>query len=330
MRFGPTSKTSSRAPFLSPPVTAVIIVSSAPDTTHPRSVPSTTNINIATATITTVVVIAPETQRSVPTTSAVTSQTTPISSSTALSMASSSATDGGLDHRNLVIILAVVLTLVGLSLLLILIVFLRRCHGSRASFSRRGVSPIDDEEIATWRTNPQAMAESRPSSSHPPLRRTSSSIIIQHTPGWTETFDSQPSSAGSTPQGMVKNLPDLPPVARAPNSRSGLTDETIPGAQPFVTPPTRRSRRLSKTQSSGHIRNKSTRSSISISGADEKPRTSTNSRTVQNSCACAGERRVTPPGEKRVTPPSCSGDGTDVPLGGLSPPPRPAYLQQRF
>ncbi|OWP03948.1 hypothetical protein B2J93_4512 [Marssonina coronariae] len=51
-------------------------------------------------------------------------------------------------------------------------------------------------------------------------------------------------------------------LAQAPNARVGLTDEAIPGAHPYITPPKRRSARLSR-RSSGHSRSKSGRSSIS-------------------------------------------------------------------
>jgi hypothetical protein len=52
-------------------------------------------------------------------------------------------------------------------------------------------------------------------------------------------------------------------IAKAPNSRVGLTDEAVPGADAFITPPKRRSSRLSKAPP-GHARTKSGRSSISV------------------------------------------------------------------
>lgn len=66
------------------------------------------------------------------------------------------------------------------------------------------------------------------------------------------------------------------PVARAPNARSGLTDEVVPGAAPFVKAAGKPSRRLSKAQgnSQSHLRHKSRRSSASAGSVKERPSTS--------------------------------------------------------
>lgn len=60
-----------------------------------------------------------------------------------------------------------------------------------------------------------------------------------------------------------------PVQARAPNSRSGLTDETVPGADPFISSPRRQTSRLSKvppltSPRSAHTRTRSSRSSTSM------------------------------------------------------------------
>jgi hypothetical protein len=54
-------------------------------------------------------------------------------------------------------------------------------------------------------------------------------------------------------------------LAKAPNSRAGLTDENVPGAYPFIPPVKRQSARLSKPPP-GHCRSKSGRSSKSARG----------------------------------------------------------------
>ncbi len=58
-------------------------------------------------------------------------------------------------------------------------------------------------------------------------------------------------------------MPDSPAfLAKAPNSRVGLTDETVPGAYPYIPPIKRQPSRLSK-QPPGHSREKSRKSSTS-------------------------------------------------------------------
>lgn len=126
-------------------------------------------------------------------------------------------------------------------------------------------------EIATWRTNSQGMAQTSPGTPNGHNHtRTASSIIFTPSPGYSYTVHSHPNSPSpnNSPnhkaQASSSSHPILQPplpalVARAPNSRTGLTDETVPGADPFLPPLKRQSTRLSKAQ--GHARTKSRRSS---------------------------------------------------------------------
>lgn len=92
----------------------------------------------------------------------------------------------------------------------------------------------------------------------------SNTIQIAHSPGWTWTASPTSSRTRSTfyPSGFSGYVPDTPTfLAQAPNARVGLTDEIMPGAEPFIKPAERHRSRLSK--SGGHLRTKSRRSSIS-------------------------------------------------------------------
>lgn len=181
----------------------------------------------------------------------------------------------GVDHRTLTIILSSCLGFLGLLLLILAFYLIRRYRLRQPPFSRfshRGASPIDDEEIATWRGNSQEMAKT------PAMHvRNVSSIVVEPAHAWT--WDG-PTSPGMSPIGVSVGagaaVPYPPPVvARAPNARSGLTDDAVPGDVPFVKTAGRHSRRLSKAPSNSHMRTKSRRSSASVHSVKEgRPSTS--------------------------------------------------------
>jgi hypothetical protein len=170
------------------------------------------------------------------------------------------------------IVLAVVLSLLGLILIIAALFLLYRYRSEKSPFNHRGASPIDDDEIATWRGAaidpegpPMAMNQTdNPKSPNQTVRtvRQASTITFTHSPSWTWTVNSSPAStrSGFVSGVTVPNTPSF--LARAPNARTGLTDEAIPGADPFITPVKRQSSRLSKMPP-GHGRSKSRRSSIS-------------------------------------------------------------------
>ncbi|KAH8592383.1 hypothetical protein B0O99DRAFT_689541 [Bisporella sp. PMI_857] len=160
-------------------------------------------------------------------------------------------------QRNLIIILTTVLGSVGIMSLAVAICLICRYKRGKTPFRNRGVTPIDDEEIETWR-EPKQSPTMGASSPHTPRGMSIDSIALKHSPqlAWVHS----PNSMQYPPPALVAQTPDF--IARAPNSRVGLTDEAIPGAAPFITPPKRQSSRLSKAPP-GHSRTKSRRSSIS-------------------------------------------------------------------
>lgn len=211
-------------------------------------------------------------------------------------------------NRTLVITLSSVLSSVGLLLLLgaFFLLYRIKTRGGRKPLFARGISPIDDDEIATWKVphseksalpgedeetpNPSppqtaAAAPTTPSRTHTKsqpstssLRKPPSAVIVYSNPhgqhhrrcssadSYSYSY-SPPNSGGSTTRKMSfdKILPQTPIQARAPNAIPGLTDESVPGAMPFlprVDPVLQHhhQRRLSKVRSAHHVRARSSRS----------------------------------------------------------------------
>lgn len=160
-------------------------------------------------------------------------------------------------QRNLIIILTTVLGSVGVILISLAICLTCRLRKGRAPFrDHRGVTPIDDEEIESWREQKQSPALGA-TSPHTPRGLSIDSIALKHSPSSAWTWNALPIQ--HPPAAMIPQ-PDF--VARAPNSRAGLTDEAVPGAIPFIPVPKRQSSRLSKAPP-GHERTKSRKSSMS-------------------------------------------------------------------
>jgi hypothetical protein len=192
-------------------------------------------------------------------------------------MSSSSATSSYITqsshNRNLVIILSSVLGFLGLLLVAGLAVLVFRYRRGQTPFGHRGASPIDDEEIASWRRSEQEKRLPSPLSEHRAAIREVPELPLAHHSGWTWATTASSGSIHTIPS----PFPDSPQyIATAPNARAGLTDETVPGEDPFITPPKRHNSRLSKLPPS-HSRNRSGRSSISAKsmlGAQSHHRTS--------------------------------------------------------
>ncbi|KAF4630099.1 hypothetical protein G7Y89_g8049 [Cudoniella acicularis] len=161
------------------------------------------------------------------------------------------------NHLTLIIVLSVVLGVVGI-LLIISTVFLthRYCKG-QSPFAHRGASPINDDEIASWR-GPVLEQKQQVLPTQRPPGQDVSTIGLAQFPGWR--WNSSPSNIQPvySPSTSTAESPSF----RAPNSRAGLTDETIPGAEPYIPPMKRQGSRLSKTPP-GHSRTRSRRSSVS-------------------------------------------------------------------
>lgn len=184
-----------------------------------------------------------------------------------------------ISHRDVTIILATIIP----SILLIAAAVILCCRSQRrkARLFRRGITPIDDEEIHSWKLGGQRsekMSEHseshvlqsslenyrahRPSGSLGSVQKPASVIIYQH-PSHNTSRVSQDQPLTSSSDSF--ELPPVPVLARAPNSRPGLTDESVQGEDAFISLPRRSTMRLSKAppSASRHVRSKSSRATMS-------------------------------------------------------------------
>jgi hypothetical protein len=220
-------------------------------------------------------------------------------------------TSGIGSSRTTVITLSTVLSIVGAFVILgVISVCWRHRQTRRFLFFRRGITPIDDDEIATWKVGSgrgeksggrgQAPAPvmgpgglalagygatgpltgSPPGPSHAKKASVSSytkkppSVIVYPHPSvaagqgagggrFSEDSHTSPrhygsysSYGGSTKRSFEHRGGELaspaPIQARAPNARAGLTDESVPGDEPFLPSPKRHPSRLSKVQPAHH------------------------------------------------------------------------------
>lgn len=205
-------------------------------------------------------------------------------SSTASPTSDSMAADNdkAASNRTLVITLSTVLSVVGVAVLAIGFYFYLRNRRRRSPLFNRGITPIHDDEIATWKINRTASEKSveryttrnsttRTSTAHTHKKTPSQtpSLIQYQQPLGKQSFDSIIQSPRSFIQRQSSDLPQLPQsviLAKAPNARSGLTDQTVPGDDPFLPGPKRQPSRLHKLPNappptSGNIRTRSSRSS---------------------------------------------------------------------
>ncbi|KAK4460989.1 hypothetical protein QBC42DRAFT_99377 [Cladorrhinum samala] len=208
------------------------------------------------------------------------------------------AESGIASNKTLVIALSTVLSAVGLVLIVAGIILCVRTRRRRLHLFPRGISPIDDDEIATWKvprddekarvlqgmdTDIEADAASRKemggsghvkNSSTTSIKKPPSVIVYSNVHGYRPSLDEASPRRSYTHihpvygrMSVDKTLPQTPIQARAPNARAGLTDESVPGDEPFLPSPKRHTSRLSKfppTSSSHrrqHGRSRSSRSS---------------------------------------------------------------------
>ncbi|KAH6619811.1 hypothetical protein B0J18DRAFT_254700 [Chaetomium sp. MPI-SDFR-AT-0129] len=109
--------------------------------------------------------------------------------------------------------------------------------------------------------------------------------FVQNHPAFTSpsAAPSRKTSFDNINLSNTKGLPQLPIQARAPNARAGLTDESVPGDEPFLYSPKRTPSRLSKLPSNSalntrrghHARARSSRSSARSFGDYYYPGAST-------------------------------------------------------
>lgn len=194
--------------------------------------------------------------------------------------------------RTLIITLSTVLSVVALLAFCIGIWCCCRYRRGRRPFFARGISPIDDEEIESWKDNNRASEKATEAgigvgaTAGAKTKHTSSSgasvsgvrkppsVIVYQNPhaGYyqprrsEDEYSPRSAGAGSGWRPSLDCYPQTPLVARAPNSRPGLTDETVQGDDAFIPSPKRRASRLSKLPpgSPRHARTRSARSSVSV------------------------------------------------------------------
>jgi hypothetical protein len=181
-----------------------------------------------------------------------------------------------------------------------------KCRKRRGSFFARGISPIDDDEIATWKTSRDEKAALASAGA---AAGTGVAATASRTPGHAQRISTstvrkppsvivyqgrhsqqlpRPSGEGSPRSVTItspgyhgrtsfdKELPQTPIQAVAPNARAGLTDEAVPGADPFLPSPKRHASRLSKVHpyvssprsTHTHTRTRSSRSSTRSFGGE--------------------------------------------------------------
>ncbi|KXH26880.1 hypothetical protein CNYM01_09139, partial [Colletotrichum nymphaeae SA-01] len=180
-------------------------------------------------------------------------------------------------NRGLVVALSTVLSVLGVIIIIGAIFLCYRYRRGRLPFSRRGNSPIDDEEIESWKACrtiekcTTVVVDKHDSAGS--IRKPASVIVYQnhnqHQP--RPSTDTAPRSLYHK-RSMDKksiDIPQTPVLARAPNARVGLTDDAVEGDLAFLPSPKRQNSRLSKLTSPRHGRHRSSRSSASVGSLRE-------------------------------------------------------------
>ncbi|KAL9614872.1 MAG: hypothetical protein Q9167_000705, partial [Letrouitia subvulpina] len=153
--------------------------------------------------------------------------------------ATAAASKPGSDHKTLII--AVVCAVVGALFVALLVGVCCWCIIRRRRRRHAHAQASIDDEVKTWRSNEPAnpgRQYSNPSKSGP-----------------VSTAEQQPMIPVGAKEPDLRHHPALrnenpfvpvpPSPRRAPNSRPGLTDDTVPGAPPYVVPETQRLRKSS-------------------------------------------------------------------------------------
>lgn len=244
-------------------------------------------------------------------------------------------------------------TVIPVVFVLILVALLWRCARKRNTrLFNRGITPIADEEIESWRNErshekepipepasrgsngssqepkPQPQAQSRHhqhNSSVSSVQKPPSVIVYQNpTQGQPRTSGEQPPRSAGLANKRSMDFPQSPVLARAPNARPGLTDETVQGDDAFIPQIKRQPSRLSKNN---HQRHRSAYGAIGATGGrgdrwhgqsqtDYQGRQSADNIPRQGSAARGHERVYS----ATANPPRMSLDEALSP-GGLSPRP---------
>jgi FtsZ-interacting cell division protein ZipA len=235
---------------------------------------------------------------------------------------------GESSHDTLVIVLSTVFGIIGIVLIALLGLWCLRSRRKHILFNR-GLTPIGDDEIATWKVSRAEEKEveryrARPSHAS---KDSTNSARIQYQKGSRPSTDAVISPRSFINNSYSLDLPRVPEpaaFARAPNARTGLTDETVPGDDPFVPPLRRQPSRLQKlppnTPKTLSRANSRTRASRSNSHPESVQSSADSSPT--------GSRDATHPRSTHAriyssssVPPQIFPSGYDETYTGLSPPP---------
>ena len=263
-----------------------------------------------------------------------------------------------LDNKHvLTIVLATVLPVLALVATLVTCLCLR-ARRRRSDIFKRGATPIGDEEIESWKTDKSEEKEllhvrqvsdpKSPLHSHHQSKTSTgsvqkpASVIVYQSVGH---YHSRSSGEGSplSPRSLHNytrsaDAPQPPVLARAPNARLGLTDETVQGDDAYVPQLRRSQSRLVKSQSTQavrHDRTRSARSSVSmgamrdywqIQSPDYQP-------SPRPSTDYPARTSMTQPRHHRIysspsNPPPRPSSDEELPAGGLSP--RPLVRQSEI
>lgn len=339
----PTSPVTPSAASPEPPLKGAnsLATTSIPSTTITASIQISTSSQQPITTTNTIDVLSfmtsntPFSTSSFPSSATLTSATLAVQSSyTSVSISpipmTSGITNGGsLDHRTLVIVLSTVLGFVGLVLILGALFLLLRYRRGQLPFCHRGRDAINDDEILSWRRN--NCDQKRPP---PALLATENPEMntarLGNPPTWRWATPPTPVQTVLSPSSEYPGSPSF--LAKAPNARKGLTDETIPGADPFVGTIKRQSSRLSKAPP-GHTRSKSRRSSMSAKSVSSfkwqnRERISSDSKVEDSNFSWFDPEDESVVSQLRTDRTSSSNrtsvfDG--LAMGGLSPRPQPRH-----
>ncbi|KAH9904143.1 hypothetical protein F4778DRAFT_84033 [Xylariomycetidae sp. FL2044] len=226
-------------------------------------------------------------------------------------------------NQTVIITLSTVLSVVGVILVIILAYLCARGRRKRTPLFNRGITPIGDDEIASWKIN-RTSEKPEDRYTRRPVRTPNTSTSTRRAPSVIQyQNDGRPSMDIISPRSFINDkysfdLPRAPGavLARAPNARSGLTDETVPGDDPFLPSPKRSPSKLHKSPADSPTRTRGSRSNSIKSFADHwrgsfevSPRISNDSRR--------GHSRIY--SSSSIPPRLSLGDHEQ--FTGLSPPP---------
>lgn len=171
------------------------------------------------------------------TTASSSSSSTSASPSPAAATSSPSAAPAKSSGSNTGLIVGLVVGIVAALLLGILITLLCCCLARRRRRRRaHEIEPVHDEEIKTWRSDQPA----NPGRTYSPPHQHNRDHIVEQQPLVSSMATAAAPNMAEHPAHRHENpFVPVPPNPRrgAPNSRPGLTDGTIRGADPYIVPP---------------------------------------------------------------------------------------------